>query len=323
MKVYIANFGRGNYAWEACKQRSTIATMNDADVQPFWLANDRDGYVAYCAKHKRTARGDPAPSQLASRWFNLMSIISESSGDIWLHRHDDDIWWTKSLAEEAEIDQQPRDVPYQSNQVFECHKPCERWRATSMQGKRLTWSSVHAKAKDFLTTESTLQELSANYAGYVIALINGDDLSRWHESELWRSKQASAARQPVHFATSVQKSVTDMAWQAMATASGANGQTVERIIKVKNFGFKDRQELERHIFDLLEAQENRCALSGLPLQFSGSHDDKQMLCSLDRIDSAGHYERGNLQIVCRFINFWKNNSDNEEFARLLGVVKSL
>lgn len=167
-----------------------------------------------------------------------------------------------------------------------------------------------------------MQELSANYAAYVIALINGNDLSSWHDSVLWKSKQASAVQQPVLFATSIQKSVTDMAWQAMATAAGANGQTVERIVKVKNFGFKDREELERHIFDLLEAQENRCVLSGLPLQFSGSHDDKQMLCSLDRIDSAGHYERGNLQIVCRFINFWKNNSDNNEFARLLGIVRS-
>lgn len=322
MKVYIANFGRGNYAWEACKQGSTIATMNSADVHPFWLANDRDGYIAYCAKHKKTTRGDPVPSTLASRWFNLMTIISESSGDIWLHRHDDDIWWTKSLSAEAEIDQKPRNVAYQSIQVFECHKPCEKWRATSMQEKRLTWSSVHAKAKDFLTTESTLQELSKNYADYVIALINGDDLSPWHASVLWKSKQASASQQPVRFATSVQKSVTEMALQAMATAAGANGQTVERIMKEKNFGFKDREELERHIFHLLEAQESRCALSGLPLQFSGSHEDKKMLCSLDRIDSAGHYEHGNLQIVCRFINFWKNNGDNKEFGRLLGIVRS-
>ena len=113
-----------------------------------------------------------------------------------------------------------------------------------------------------------------------------------------------------------------MALQAMTTVAGANGQTVERILKVKNFGFADREELERHLRDLLEAQEERCALSGLPLQFLGSHDDKQMLCSLDRISSSGHYERGNLQIVCRFINFWKNNSDNQEFTRLLGVVQS-
>jgi hypothetical protein len=322
LKVYIANFGRGNYAWEECKRRSTIATMNDADVYPFWLANDRDGYVAYCTKHKKTARGDPAPTQLASRWFNLMTIISESERDLWLHKQGDDIWWTKSLPEEAEIDQQPRDVPYQALKVFECHKPCEIWRAADLKGKRLTWSSIHAKAKDFLTTESTLQELSSDYAVYVMALVNGDDLRPWHDSELWKSKQASSARQPVHFASSVQKSVTNMAAQAITTAAGANGQTVERVLKTKNFVFADREELERYLRDLLEARDSRCALSGLPLQFLGSYDDKQLLCSLDRIDSAGHYERGNLQIVCQFINFWKNNSDNQEFSRLLGVLRS-
>jgi hypothetical protein len=295
--------------------------MNDSDVQSFWLANNREGYVAYCAKHKKTARGDPAPTQLASRWFNLMSIISESEDDLWLHRQGDDIWWTRSLYETAQIDQEPHEVPYQTLKVFECHKPCEKWRMTDLQGKRLTWSGVHAKAKDFLTTESTLQELSATYAEYVYALVNGNDLRPWHESELWKLKQASVARQPIHLASSVQKSVTNMAWQAMTTAMGANGQTVERVLKVKNFNFADREELERHLFDLLEAQEERCALSGLPLQFFGSHDDKEMLCSLDRIDSAGHYESGNLQIVCRFINFWKNNSDNTEFSRLLGILR--
>jgi hypothetical protein len=296
--------------------------MNDADVHPFWLRNDREGYVAHCAKYKRTSRGDPAPTQLASRWFNLMTIISESEGDIWLHRNGDDIWWTKSLPAVAEIDLAPREVSYQTTRVFECHKPCNQWRNTDLIGRRLRWSGVHAKAKDFLTTESTLQQLSQSYADYVITLVNGDNLAPWHNTELWKSKQTSASKQPVHFASSKQKSITEMAMQAINTADMANGQIVERLQKVKNFGFADRQELERHLVDLLEAQEQRCALSGLQLQFSGSHDDIQMLCSLDRIDSAGHYERENLQIVCRFINFWKNNGVNQEFCRLLGVVRA-
>jgi hypothetical protein len=320
MKVYIANFGKGNYAWEDCRQRSTIATMNDADVQPFWFANDRDGYVAHCAKYKKTARGDPAPTQLASRWFNLMTIISESEGDLWIHRNGDDIWWTKSLAVKPEIDQQPRDVPYQTLRVFECHKPCEPWQKTDLKGKRLTWSGVHAKAKDFLTTESTLQELSLDYASYVITLVNGEDLRPWHDLPLWKAKLVSAAKQPVHFASPVQTSVTDMAIQAMTTAANANGQTVERTTKIKNFGFSDRSELERYLHDLLEAHDSRCALSGVPLQFKGSHDDSQLLCSLDRINSNGDYERGNIQVVCRFINRWKSDMEDNEFRRLLGVL---
>ena len=41
---------------------------------------------------------------------------------------------------------------------------------------------------------------------------------------------------------------------------------------------------------------------------------------MDRIDSNGHYEFGNLQVVCQFVNFWKSDSDNSEFKRLLRLV---
>ncbi|MBN14465.1 MAG: hypothetical protein CMJ15_04480, partial [Pelagibacterium sp.] len=71
-----------------------------------------------------------------------------------------------------------------------------------------------------------------------------------------------------------------------------------------------------------DAQEGMCNLSGLPLQWIGG-DDPQMCCSLDRIDSAGHYEVGNLQVVCQFINFWKGDSDNAEFQRLLMLVRGV
>jgi hypothetical protein len=43
--------------------------------------------------------------------------------------------------------------------------------------------------------------------------------------------------------------------------------------------------------------------------------------SLDRIDSSGHYERRNLQVVCKFINQWKGATDNEEFKRLIALVR--
>jgi hypothetical protein len=84
----------------------------------------------------------------------------------------------------------------------------------------------------------------------------------------------------------------------------------------------DEGELARYIAELLHAQNGRCKLSGLPLQWDGTHTDVELLCSLDRIDSAKGYVRGNLQVVCRFINRWKSSSDNETFRRLLDVVRS-
>jgi hypothetical protein len=93
-------------------------------------------------------------------------------------------------------------------------------------------------------------------------------------------------------------------------------------VKLKELGMSEG-ELEALIRELLTRQEDRCALTGLPFQFRGVHDDANLLPSLDRIDSNGHYERANLQVVCRFVNFWKQDSDNEEFKRLLMLVRGL
>lgn len=66
-----------------------------------------------------------------------------------------------------------------------------------------------------------------------------------------------------------------------------------------------------------------CALSGLVLQFDGEYDDQEMLASLDRIDSSRHYERDNLQVVCRFVNRWKGADDNAQFTRLLAKLQEV
>jgi hypothetical protein len=57
------------------------------------------------------------------------------------------------------------------------------------------------------------------------------------------------------------------------------------------------------------------------LQYRGDHTDHQLLASLDRIDSNGHYAEGNLQVVCRFVNKWKSDLANAEFIRLLSLVR--
>ena len=80
-------------------------------------------------------------------------------------------------------------------------------------------------------------------------------------------------------------------------------------------------ELDNLLRHLLEVQEERCAITGLLFQYQGAHSDSNMLPSLDRIDSDGHYEKGNLQLVCRFINFWKQAADDQEFRRLINVIR--
>lgn len=118
------------------------------------------------------------------------------------------------------------------------------------------------------------------------------------------------------------KSIADMKYSVGKTVFNSNGQVIPTKVKNKELRMSDA-ELDKLLHELLEVQGDRCAITGLPLQFRGTHSDENMLPSLDRIDSSGHYEQGNLQIVCRFINFWKQASDDSEFRRLLNLVRGM
>ncbi|HEV7290107.1 hypothetical protein [Sphingomonas sp.] len=119
-----------------------------------------------------------------------------------------------------------------------------------------------------------------------------------------------------------EKSIIAMRYSIMNTARTANGQIVERTLKNKEL-LMSPQELEKLLATLLELQDNRCALTGIPFHFHGPDADRHLLPSPDRIDSSGHYAAGNLQIVCQFVNFWKRDTEIEEFKRLLMLVRGI
>ena len=116
-----------------------------------------------------------------------------------------------------------------------------------------------------------------------------------------------------------EKSIADIKYSVNKTVFNSNGQVVPRTVKEKELRMSDA-ELDKRIRELLEIQGERCAITGLLFQFQGAHDDSNMLPSLDRINSNGHYENSNVQLVCRFINFWKQAADDAEFRRLIMIV---
>ena len=144
----------------------------------------------------------------------------------------------------------------------------------------------------------------------------------WHGLREWQAKASRRRKNPGLVFNARQKSIAYMAMMAKGTVAGANGQQVLRTVKNKDLLIPE-VELEPYLAALLDAQEGLCAITGLRLQFHGEEEDAEMLCSLDRIDSNGHYAFGNLQIVCRFINRWKSSGDDGEFRRLLSAVRSL
>jgi hypothetical protein len=119
------------------------------------------------------------------------------------------------------------------------------------------------------------------------------------------------------------RAVARMAKTAFDTAAQANGQQVERTLKNKMCKFATTRLCEDYISALVEAQDGACAITGIRLQFDGEEDDHEMLASLDRIDSSGHYEIDNLQVVCKFVNRWKRDDDDAAFRRLVTLLRSV
>jgi hypothetical protein len=114
-----------------------------------------------------------------------------------------------------------------------------------------------------------------------------------------------------------EKAIADMKYSILNTVKNSNGQIVEAKVKNKDLKMLDR-ELDALLPQLLERQGKRCAITGLIFETDG---DINMKPSADRIDSKGHYEISNLQLVCRFINFWKQATPDDEFRRLIQVVR--
>lgn len=324
MKYYIANFGVQNYFWKDCLSRSVISTFEMEHMLPFWRANDRSGYVKRAIATLKTRAGLIPTEQVASRWFNVASTVNDTSGDIWIHRDGDDLWWTVSRPDAAVIELETIKFPGTAvnENIWVFRKPAEKWSNKNKKGARLSWSALHPKACDFLFTQGTLQSLSDDHAKYVEALIEGVDLSQWHNRPEWKEKVKSRRRSEGVMIEAKRNAAYRMAYTAFSTAASSNGQKVSTTRKNKEIGFSTPFELEEYILKLIEMQEGLCALSGLRLQYDGDIDDLELRCSLDRIDSNGHYVDGNLQVVCWFINRWKSDSGDDEFRRLLSIVRN-
>lgn len=216
MKVFIANFGQENHLWPSCLAKATIATFEDEDLWPLRQAHDRDGYIARCIETKQTAAGITPTKQVASRWFNLLDIVSTTEGDLWIHREKDELWWTTSRPGAPEVVTEPAFRPTSLvKNVYVCHKPAAPWSNKSRRGNALVWQGLHARAREFLFTEGTLQELRPKNADYAQALIGGDSLDSWHALGEWKDKAERAKREPV--AISTRESARWRGWSRLPT----------------------------------------------------------------------------------------------------------
>lgn len=323
MRVFIANFGQSNYLWPECLKRSTVATIDNVGVHPFWESHDRAGFTDYAVAHLKTARMETPTRPVASRWFGLNDAIANTNGDTWIHREKAQIWWTVSRPDPVQIALMPSFNPTRDGPtVYELHKPADLWTSRDRKGGQLFWTGLHPKAKDFLFTEGTLQQLSPDNTEYALALIAGEPLDAWHDQVTWRTKVERTRKNPAISYDARKKATYRMVATAFNTVANSNGQQVLRTVKEKNIGFEHPPVMEKYVSALIDDQDGLCAITGIRLQFDGEEDDAELLCSLDRIDSADHYVTGNLQVVCKFVNRWKSAGIDAEFRRLMTLVRA-
>lgn len=75
-----------------------------------------------------------------------------------------------------------------------------------------------------------------------------------------------------------------------------------------------------YILSILESQDFKCALTGLPLLRIVNHPQS---ASIDRIESEKGYEDGNIQLVCRAMNFAKSNYSNQAMKEFVAAIRSV
>lgn len=322
--MYIANLGEGNRLWPVAREHSSIITTDSVAVHDFWKARDRDGYIEACLTETVTARGLRPTRPTAGRWYNLLAELEATQDDIWITRQVNALWWTTSLAGELTESLHSSTVPEKDGpEVWRVEKPCRPWSDRDGAGRPLRWDALHPKARDFLATEATFQNIANDrgYADYARALVAGAPLDSWEATSLFARKAAEARRPGARLFSPKELSAARMTQTMFETVAAATGETKLTRIKVKETTL-GQQDCEALLLLKMGEQEDRCAITGLPLGYDRECDDKEMLVSLDRIDSSGHYTPDNVQLVCRFVNRWKGADDDGLFRRLMCTLRS-
>lgn len=146
----------------------------------------------------------------------------------------------------------------------------------------------------------------------------GNSSKNWANSlKPTKSPHSSTSASPT---PDIEKTAKRIAKTMLKTVASADGRESTRTAKIKNTDLSE-EECIALVALLYKKQNGLCAYSNLKIQLDGFEEDQELLASLDRIDSEGHYKPENLQLVCRFINRWKSNDEHELFKRLISKLQ--
>lgn len=318
-EFYVIKTGAENYFWERCREGNFTALMFDKPYYEAWAAGDTAAHLDVVRKNAKKGTPEIELKRRSTIWYNNGGTLRDSHGDIFLNRVGNNVYWATStdaswFAIEHEYEGQP---------VVAVCKPVDKWVRHTAKDVPLQWPTIHNKAKDYLSPHRALFHITdVEMCGYLDALLSGDDLKPWHTQPMWKLKQGEDKGKSLGNSVPVVDFVVeDLMLKIKHTVDQANGQVVMSVKSMKNKELIDEVAVKAHLRQLYIDQDGRCKISGIPMHVPGQDNkNPDLMVSPDRIDSNGHYEVGNLQLVCRFINFWKCAADNSAFADLLDLV---
>ncbi len=318
-ETYVVKTGEDNYFWDDCLKTGCVALVFDKPYYDAWLNNDRETYFDILRSNAKKGTPEPAIRREATTWFNNGLRIRDSVDDVFIIRIGNNLFWAMTTDSEW----YPVEHEHSGVKVVAICKPVDNWSRYDGREKPLQWPTIHNRAKDFLSPYPALFRVGdAEMREYLDALLHGDDLTPWHSQTGWKIKQGEdKGKSLATSATITETAVTDLWHSIQHTIKYENGQLILKKLKDKKLVGCTEAQMKAHLGELLLQQEGRCKLTGIQMHLPGQDGMKlDLKVSPDRIDSDGHYQIGNIQLVCRFINYWKCTNENGKFLELLDLV---
>ena len=324
-RVFIKNFGDGNYLWPEALSRSSICLITDNVSHDLYKQQSEEAYRRYAISQLKTSRLLPPTEGTVSLWWNTHERFDAATpADIFIHDDGRHLYWSQLKSVEPKYI--TRDDPYprgrEGAKVTVTFREVHSWNKYNLKDLELSIDTLHPQAIKIIRTRMTLAEAKPENAAYIISLIRGDDLNHWHSQPRWTRVLDQSKKAVGRGIDLWEKAAFDIVYDTKRT-SAAGGTIYLANKKEKPLGFSDDEEFRHYILELHSAQDGICALTGLSYMPRSKEFRGDLMMSLDRIDSSLGYIRGNLQLTCWFANRWKGSDENSVFLELIDKVRDI